>query len=688
MSAYRYKAYLSYSHQDAVWAAWLHRALETYRMPSSLVGTEPNGRKVPVRLTPIFRDRDDLSSVASLSAGLQQALRESESLIVICSPSAAASRWVNEEISYFRSLGRADRIFCVLVAGESTLLPTANCGFPPALLVNVNGPALEPLAVDPRPYADGRELAKLKLIAGLVGVRLDDLRRRELKRKRRWQALVAGGALCALTLMMFALLARQAEQRERYSAEQMAGFIVDLGEELKSDIGLEALGLISSRAMSYLADINPQKLRPETAVKVGLALRQIGQVSDGQGRSEEAIEAFLRSRDLFADLHERQPQSTTFLFELGQAEFYVASYFLYAGQVNEALPRARRYAQISEQLYNADPENAQWQLELSYAATGLLVMEVRGRSVYTSDILSQADRAVRLARDVLSQQPDDTDVINNYSYTLAWVADARMLACDVTQALEARQETVEMAEKALQNAPGDNYQRESYAYAKSGVAVIEAQLGHLDKAQEHWRASIAAMESLWREDRSNERLRRELLLRRIYLARALLDNNDANAATKQLASVGADLRLLTGDSSSDPDTELARELHIVQARVAQMRGEDEVLRKLVLDRVSRLKDVDPHTWSAEERAAVAELYYHWWRTFGTLPEGSPTLPLNQITGLRTCRNAVANARIALVQDQPDRARDELEYLHGKGYRAADALAICREVGQCPQLTSH
>ena len=37
---YKYKAFISYSHQDKKWGDWLHRALETYRVPKGLVGKE------------------------------------------------------------------------------------------------------------------------------------------------------------------------------------------------------------------------------------------------------------------------------------------------------------------------------------------------------------------------------------------------------------------------------------------------------------------------------------------------------------------------------------------------------------------------------------------------------------------------------------------------------------------------
>src|SRR5579862_4461695 len=114
----RYSAFLSYSHQDERWARWLQRALETYRVPSHLVGTQTAAGTIPRRLAPVFRDRSDLPTASDLSATINEALRESGSLIVICSPSAAQSRWVNEEIGVFRRLGRGHRIYCLIVAGE------------------------------------------------------------------------------------------------------------------------------------------------------------------------------------------------------------------------------------------------------------------------------------------------------------------------------------------------------------------------------------------------------------------------------------------------------------------------------------------------------------------------------------------------------------------------------------------
>ena len=57
---------------------------------------------MPSRLYPIFRDRDELASGSDLSESIQTAMANSESLIVICSPAAAKSRWVSEEVRRFR----------------------------------------------------------------------------------------------------------------------------------------------------------------------------------------------------------------------------------------------------------------------------------------------------------------------------------------------------------------------------------------------------------------------------------------------------------------------------------------------------------------------------------------------------------------------------------------------------------
>ena len=58
---FKYRAFISYSHKDEKWASWLHRALETYRVPKYLVGQDTAFGKVPDKLGKVFRDREELA---------------------------------------------------------------------------------------------------------------------------------------------------------------------------------------------------------------------------------------------------------------------------------------------------------------------------------------------------------------------------------------------------------------------------------------------------------------------------------------------------------------------------------------------------------------------------------------------------------------------------------------------------
>ena len=205
---FRYQAFISYSSKDADVVKWLHRKLETYRLPRSLVGRPGRDGPVTKTLFPIFRDRDELPLAADLGATIEDALRCSRYLIVVCSKNAAQSRWVNEEIRYFKSLGRDDRIFAIMLDGVpngSDNPTTANeeC-FPIALRHQLapdgapTGPRVEPICGDLRPGGDGKRVSFLKAVAGIVGIGYNALAQREIKRRRRRQA--------ALGIVVFAAM--------------------------------------------------------------------------------------------------------------------------------------------------------------------------------------------------------------------------------------------------------------------------------------------------------------------------------------------------------------------------------------------------------------------------------------------------------------------------------------------------
>jgi hypothetical protein len=212
-----YRAFISYSHRDARWGEWIHRRLETYRLPKAIVGRETPFGPIPKRLSPIFRDRDELGAATDLSAEITAALQNSKFLVVICSPASAASRWVNEEIKTFKRLHGDDRVRAIIVDGAPYSGDPATECFPEALRFRFQNGEMtdiraEPIAADLRDGGDGRKFAVSKLVAGLTGAKLDDLVQRENHRRaQRMRALAAG--LGALVLVLSGLTFDALRQR-------------------------------------------------------------------------------------------------------------------------------------------------------------------------------------------------------------------------------------------------------------------------------------------------------------------------------------------------------------------------------------------------------------------------------------------------------------------------------------------
>ena len=236
-AAPRYWAFISYSHRDEKFASWLHRKLETYTGHKKLAGTRNRrGEPVPARIFPVFRDRDELEGAPDLPERIQDALRQSRFLIVICSPNSAQSKWVNEEIKAYKALGGGDRVLALIVGGEPNAGARPEPGlqecFPEALRfrVGIDGQLsdvpTEPIAADARKDKDGERNALLKLLAGILGLRFDDLKQRDLERQRRFWTWVAAGAATGLAVLsgltIYAFQQEAEAKRQRDVAEERA----------------------------------------------------------------------------------------------------------------------------------------------------------------------------------------------------------------------------------------------------------------------------------------------------------------------------------------------------------------------------------------------------------------------------------------------------------------------------------
>ncbi len=254
----RYWAFISYSHQDSRVATAVHRAIERYRVPRRLVGRETETGEIPRRLFPVFRDRDELPSSAELGGFLHRTLGISRFLIVICSPQAAASRWVNEEIRLFREMGRGHRILAVIVDGEPNAADPARECFPAALRESRDGARVEPIAADLRHGGDGWFRVRMKLLSGLLGVGLDELLQRE--RRRQWQLRLAwsAGSLAVLSVALGALGMQQRRYEQREHAQWLERLVENGRRELLAEAPMRAAVYLSA---AYANGVDTPALR-------------------------------------------------------------------------------------------------------------------------------------------------------------------------------------------------------------------------------------------------------------------------------------------------------------------------------------------------------------------------------------------------------------------------------------------
>ncbi len=213
--ALRYRAFISYSHRDSKLAQKLHRLLETYTIPRALRGVKTDGSTLAKRLGAVFRDRDELAAAANLSRSIEEALDASSALIVVCSPAAVASSFVDAEIAYFRRNHPNRPTLAFIVDGDPGADPRTQpqrAAFPLNLLrsdVDDAASAMgEPIAADAREQGDGFAAAFLKLVSGLLSIRYDLLRQRELRRRHQRMAILAGFFMLLATV--FGVLAVQA----------------------------------------------------------------------------------------------------------------------------------------------------------------------------------------------------------------------------------------------------------------------------------------------------------------------------------------------------------------------------------------------------------------------------------------------------------------------------------------------
>ncbi len=256
-----YDAFLSYTHRDRLVASGIHKGLHR-------IGRRPG----QLRALRVFRDDTNLEVSPDLWGKIVEALDRSRFLIVVLSPMAAESYWVNREVSYWLEHGGRDRLLIVLAAGQlhwddeqARFDPqTSDAALP--VLTEPGVLEAEPFYIDvsqDAPWDPGAAMLREKvtaLAAPVHGIPKDQLASDDLREQRRFRRLRAAATAGLVLLTVVAVVAATVAVVQRQHAIEQRNAAI-------------ALRLVAE-AQSILAGARPGS--DARAFQELLAARQIG----------------------------------------------------------------------------------------------------------------------------------------------------------------------------------------------------------------------------------------------------------------------------------------------------------------------------------------------------------------------------------------------------------------------------
>jgi tetratricopeptide (TPR) repeat protein len=672
-----YYAFLSYSHKDKELADWLHRELEKFRVPKALAGKLTANGVVPRRLVPIFRDQHDLAATGDLGGEIKSTLAASQFLVVLCSPTAAVSRWTNAEIEWFKHSRPEACVLAAVVAGEpfASEIPgreEEEC-FPPALRYKYDrrghrtSKRAEPLAADFREQGEGKRLAFLKLVAGMLGVGLDELVRRETTRRHRQMGWLAAASLAGMavtsTLAVTAIQARDAARDQRREAEGLVAFMLgDLKDKLEPIGKLDALDGVGARVLAYYKNQDTAELTDAALLQRSRALSLMAEVANERGDLSTAYSLYREAAAGTGEAVRRNPDDPQRLYDHAQNQFYFADIAMKQGRMDSAEAAFREYKKLADRMVVLAPDNMKYRMEVQNADANLAV--VLGAQRRFPEAAAQWDQAFRMIEALTTADPSNRDYQQSLAESLAWYADAESDAGDLKAATALRERDVALLNK-LATQTGDISWTQKLIPAERGLGNLYAYQSRMSDALAHVRAAVAAGEALERVEPDNRTWLGFAARARLNLAELLLLNgNPAEAARLNGSACTTFASLLRNDATVQPWRGGLRDCWLIRAEIAGVQGD----LKEAASAASRAIDVGKtvrSTDQSQDRFNLARAY----RLLGDIRRSS-----GDTTGAIAAWNAGLAAIPRVAAERTPETQEHAELLERLG-RGAEARPL-------------
>ncbi|MGN6058249.1 MAG: hypothetical protein ACTHOI_06660, partial [Sphingomicrobium sp.] len=451
--------------------------------------------------------------------------------------------------------------------------------FPPALVAKYDrrgkptGQKTEPLAADLREGKGGRRTGFLKIVAGMLGVGLDELVQRETVRRQRrlaWLAAASlGGMAVTSTLAVTAIQARDSARDQRREAESLVAFMVgDLRAKLEPIGRLDALDGVGSRVLGYYSKQDTSQLSDDALVQRSKALNLTAEVAFNRGNLDEAQELYRQAMAGTGEAVRRSPNDAKRLYEHAQNVFYVGEVARFAGHPRNAEAAYREYKRLADRMSALEPDNLKYRMEVLYADEDV------GISLYDQHRFAEAGRQFEgilgPMEKLASLYPADATYRKEFANVLAWAADVQRSQGNLAGAIAYRQRQAAVLDQ-LFAATRDSDARAKLITAHEGAGVALAETGQADQALQALRSAVEQAEGVIPIEPHNAVWKKIAADARLQLSLALLSLNRRDEAIQQ-AATGCALAAGLPGTYADAKMRLGMICAIVQGRLALATG--------------------------------------------------------------------------------------------------------------------
>lgn len=529
-----YDGFISYSHlRDKPIATALQSAVQKLGKPWY--------RRRALR---IFRDDTSLSATPSLWPAIQRALGQSRYFILLASPEAATSKWVNKEVAFWLEHNSVEKLLIGVTDGElhwddgaRDFIWHRTTALPPVLRGHLSD---EPRWIDLRPYRNGASLRNDRFVkicadfaATIRGLPKEDLLSEEVRQQRRALTLT-GSAACLLLLLAGAVVwkwndAVEAERRavmQRDRAEKTLAATTGMANDLVMDVAVKIrnrLGIpvylvrdILTRSRDLLDKLlEAGEMSPDLRHGIAVAMRELATTSLIQGDVSTALEVAEHSRDVMLGLLAENKENRQWLRELSLSYNRIGEALSRTERRTDALKAFQLAFDLRRQLADLEQENPEAQRDLAVS------YERVGNELFAAGATDEATESYRSAmvirQRLMADSPEKKDWARDLSVSYEKMGDVSFVLEDFNAALDHYTTSLEIRKSLVRADQTGAAALRDLAISFAKIGDVRMKLGQHELAVATYKDSLTIRDQLANTDPGNVGWQTDLIVLLIKL---------------------------------------------------------------------------------------------------------------------------------------------------------------------------